>query len=130
MSTKAALDDLLAEFDECVEKVERTTKNIASESTRIAYELKKSQVLVNEHKLPLKQFGRVIEVTQSIVDVCSNFQPPIETNESSIGHSSSGDRAGAFTHFVDVVKERSDQCEKEIAKLNSFTDVLHSVSHQ
>lgn len=126
MSAKSMLNDILAQLEESVDCIEKSTTNISNESNRIVSELKKSQELAKETQVPVDQLGKVVKFTQSVVDVCSNFNFP-ESNGSSKNPRDNLNETGNFNNFVSTVEQRAEACEKEIIKLKAIQNALDRI---
>lgn len=131
MSVKEKLDDVMKRLAECANKLDGSTKNIANATTRVTYELAKSQSLQEKYDVPLEKYQQVIEFTQSVVDVCSNYEPPCANGDEVNGENgNAGAEAIQFEQFEAKAINQLEACEKEIVKLQSLRDIIEQVAEQ
>lgn len=128
MSVKSKLDDIMKTLTNNAAKLDESTKNIANATTRVTYELTKSQTFREKYKVPLEKYEQIIDFTQTVVDICSNYVPPDSLDTDN--NKDPGADALQFEQFEAKAIGQLDKCEKEIVKLQSLRDVINQVSEQ
>lgn len=135
MSLQKDINLILKRLSENANALDESTKNIANATPRIAYEVAKGQSLHSQYKLPKEKYERIIDFTQSVANICSNFVPPKPNDEAN----NDGDidekfdaatDAARFQHFVTRAEKQIDEAEKQIIKLGSLRDVINHISEQ
>lgn len=131
MSVKSQLDDIMQRLTENANKLDESTKYIANATTRVTYELAKSQSVQEKYNVPLEKYQQIIEFTQSVVDVCSNYVPPTAADgKTNYENVNAGTEAIQFEQFEAKANSQLDICEKEIVKLQSLRDVVEQITQQ
>lgn len=112
------------------DKLDETTKNISNATTRVTYELAKSQTFRDKYNVPLEKYEQIIDFTQKMVDVCSNYVPPKATNGDGTEHEpgNAGADALQFERFEAQALGQLEKNETEIVKLQSLRDVIDQIS--
>lgn len=130
MSLQSKLDSVMRRMTQNAEKLDETTKNIANATTRVTYELAKSRTFRDKYNVPLEKYEQIIEFTQKMVDICSNYVPPKAMNGD--GTEREPDSAGAnalqFERFEAQALGQLEKNEREILKLQSLRDVIDQIS--
>lgn len=129
MSVKSQLDDIMQRLADNANKLDESTKNIANATTRVTYQLAKNQSFHEKYNVPLEKYEQIIDFTQSVVNICSNY---VETNhtsgEKNDENSNTGGDAVQFEQFKTSIANQLDKNEKEIVKLQSLRDVINQVT--
>lgn len=125
MSVRSKLDDILKHLSENAHKMDESTKNIASATTRVTYELAKSQSICEKYNVPLEKYEQIIDFTQNVVDICSNYITPSELENKK---RNAGAEAIQYEQFEAKAINQLDKNEKEIVKLQSLRDIINQVS--
>lgn len=128
MSTSSKLDDVMKRLSENAKKLDDSTKAIANATTRVTYELAKSQSFRDKYNVPLEKYEQIIDFTQNVVDICSSYIP-VESESSNINCMDGAD-AIQFEQFEAKAVQQLDKNEKEIVKLQSLRDVIKQVVEQ
>lgn len=129
MSLESKLDSIMNRLSQNSKKLDETTKNIANATTRVTYELAKSQSVREKYNVPLEKYEQIIDFTQKLVDVCSNFVPPNAVSRD-VGTRNDGDDALQFERFEAQALHQLEKNETEIVKLQSLRDVINQVTQQ
>lgn len=129
MSVESKLNDIMKRLSENANKLDESTKNIANATTRVTYELAKSQSMQEKYNVPLEKYEKVVRFTQSIVDICSNYIPPNEL-EAINKDTDAGVDAIQFAQFEAKAVSQLDKNEKEIVKLQSLRDIIEQATEQ
>lgn len=129
MSIESKLKDVMKRLTENADKLDESTKNIANATTRVTYELSKTQSVREKYNVPLEKYEKVVAFTQSVVDICSNYIPP-ETLEKLNKDADAGADAIKFEQFEAKLTRQLDKNEKEIVKLQSLSDIIDQTSDQ
>lgn len=129
MSVKSKLDDIMKRLSENANSLDDSTKNIANATTRVTYELAKSQSVRDKYNVPLEKYEQIIGFTQSVVDICSNHVPP-NVLETINKDADAGADAIKFEQFETKIRSQLDKNEKEIIKLESLRDIVNQISEQ
>lgn len=127
MSVESKLNDIMKRLTENANKLDDSTKNIANATTRVTYELAKSQSVHEKYNVPLEKYEKVIRFTQSVVDICSNYIPP-NVLETMNKDNDAGADAIQFEQFEANAISQLDKNEKEIVKLQSLRDIVNQAS--
>lgn len=139
MSVKSKLDQLIAEFKENVDQLEATTQNLANSKSRTAMEFKKNLAIIDKFNLPPEKFQMVFDTTQEIMNICSNFTPPQQLDQTT-GEARSSEIANMkikatdgidtednFEQFKATVDERITQLDRECCKLDTLKEFLQQI---
>lgn len=129
MSVRTKLDAIMQRLTQNTNKLDESTKNIANATTRVTYELAKSQSVQERYNVPLEKYQQIIEFTQSVVDVCSNYVPPTDA-DTCFENGNAIAEAIQFEQFEAKASSQLEICEKEIVKLQSLRDVVEQISEQ
>lgn len=149
MSNDSILNELIAEFKDNISKIDASTQNISNATNRLTIEIQNGQAIIEKYNLEPKKYELILNCTQQMMSICSNFVPPTHLNQSiaDINTSTiqstrdaneSGIRLnendihlegteGNFEEFKACVESHNDQMEKEIRKLNSLKDILNQM---
>lgn len=131
MPLESQLESVMQRLSQNSKKLEETTRNIANATTRVTYELAKSQSVREKYNIPLEKYEQVIDFTQKLVDVCSNYVPPNAVNDAiGNGHDTTGADAVQFEQFEARALHQLEKNETEIVKLQSLRDVISQVTQQ
>lgn len=131
MSLELKLDSVMQHLAENSKKMDETTKNIANATTRVTYELAKSQSVREKYNIPLEKYEQVIDFTQKLVDVCSNYVPPNTLNgDIGNGYDTASADTVQFEQFEARAFHQLEKNETEIVKLQSLRDVINQVTNQ
>lgn len=131
MSLEAKLDSVMQRLVQNSKKLDETTKNIANATTRVTYELAKSQSVREKYNVPLEKYEQIIDFTQKLVDVCSNYVPPSAVNgDIGTDNDSAGADALQFERFEAQAVHQLEKNETEIVKLQSLRDVINQIMEQ
>lgn len=127
MSVKSKLDKLMKSFSDSADKLDESTKNIAKATSRVTYEVAKSQTFHEKYNIPLNKYQQIMDFTQTAVDICTNYIPQ---SSLCIEKMNAGPGADAlqFEQFEAKAISQLDKCEKEIVKLKSLNDVINQIS--
>lgn len=128
MSVKSKLHDVMQRLSESANKLDESTKNIANVTSRVTYELAKSQSFREKYNVPLEKYGQIIDFAQSAVDICSNYVPS-NLNDANQSNNPGAD-AVQFEQYEAKAIGQLDKSEKEIVKLQSLRDVINQISEQ
>lgn len=131
MSLQSKLDSVMRRLTQNAEKLDETTKNIANATTRVTYELAKSQTFRDKYnRVPLEKYEQIIDFTQKMVDICSNYVPPKAMNGDGTDHEpgNAGDDALQFERFEKQALDQLQKNETEIVKLQSLCDVIDQIT--
>lgn len=128
MSIKSKLDEVMQRLSENANKMDESTKNIANVTSRVTYELAKSQSFREKYNVPLEKYAQIVDFAQTAVDICSNYVP--ENLRDANQSNNPGADAVQFEQFEAKAINQLDKCEKEIVKLQSLRDVFNQISEQ
>lgn len=130
MSLESKLESVMRRMKQNAEKLDETTKNIANATTRVTYELAKSQTFRDKYDVPLEKYEQIIDFTQKMVDICSNYVPPKAMNGDGTDHEAGNAGADAlqFERFEAQALGQLEKNETEIVKLQSLRDVIDQIS--
>lgn len=132
----ADIDELIKNFGEDVDRIDRTTKKISEATGRIKFEMTKAREMPERPKISVEKYKQVETFAQCVLDACSSFHGVEEANGSASGDDKDGDDkdganssndAASFECFTSVVESQLDRCEKEIVKLNALEEITKSI---
>lgn len=129
MSLKKDINLILKRLSDNANALDESTKNMTNATSRITYEVTKGQSLHSQYKLPKEKYEQIIDFTQSVANICSNFIPPKTTDEANNDDDAATD-AARFQSFVAKAEKQIDEAEKQISKLGSLRDVINHISEQ
>lgn len=134
MSLQKDINLILKRLSDNANALDESTKNIANSTSRITYEVTKGQSLHSQYKLPKEKYEQIIDFTQSVANICSNFVPPKTydeaSNDNDVEKYDSATDAARFQSFVARAEKQIDEAEKQIIKLGSLRDVINHISEQ
>lgn len=130
MSVESKLESVMRRMKQNAEKLDETTKNIANATTRVTYELAKSQTFRDKYDVPLEKYEQIVDFTQKMVDICTYYVPPKAMNGDGTDHEAGNAGANAlqFERFEAQALSQLEKNETEIVKLQSLRDVIDQIS--
>lgn len=129
MSLQKDINLILKRLSDNANSLDESTKNIANATSRITYEVTKGQSLHSQYKLPKEKYEQIIDFTQSVANVCSNFVKP-KTNDETNNDDDAATDAARFQSFVATAEMQINEAEKQIIKLGSLRDIISNISEQ
>lgn len=113
------LDDVLADFEQSVENIDRMTEEVDRTKDQLLKEIELNKIARAENPSVSKEnYGFVHECVQHVVDICQNVEldAPKECAVTSDGEH--------FEKFKDVIEAGSKEIEDQINNLNKFQQIL------